>query len=428
LSERTDQLDVLFIGEHAVWPLDQGFCIRGYNMANALRERGLKVGLSSIEPPPADAPQNLHDMAIDWPDARHETLNDFLKAWQGPAYKMRMRLADYQGRDLPRFAAVRDLVKQTNPKLVVGLGQHSTMMLRGLWDQPQLKRVWYAADELVRFQISCLKREGIGSVRMRMQKLALYAGLEACFVRGMDGAIGVSPKEAELLRRIAGARQTTTIRNGVDLDYFRPDRSARQKEKTLVFWGRMDFEPNVDAVCWFADNIWPTIRLLCPQARWQIIGKKPITRVLALDERDGIEVLGEVADIRDYARNASLTVLPMRCGGGIKNKLLEAAAMGLPIVASTKAVQGLDLSGSETPMTVCKSQGEWIESICRLWADSVLRERIARNARDWAERRHSWYSAAGQFIEFANRIGASIDHHVADRARQSVTRHWKEAA
>lgn len=124
--------------------------------------------------------------------------------------------------------------------------------------------------------------------RRTARMVALYAAIETLFVRGLNGAIGVSPTDSRLLHIVAGARQTVTIRNGVDLDYFGQQPQTVDgpplANPSLVFWGRLDFEPNVDAVCWFAREVWPTLRRRVPSASWKIVGKNPVPQVEQLNE------------------------------------------------------------------------------------------------------------------------------------------------
>ena len=403
MTDLGEQLDVLFVSEAPPWPLDQGFCIRGYHMARTLCQMGVRVGVSSHAPLPPDAPAALHEMSRQWPETDAHDLARFLAGWSGPGWRLRRRLASHQGRDLARFAGIVPLVERHRPDTVIGLGQHSPMMLRALTAQHCAKRVWYAADELVNFHLTCLRHDRLADAPHRLRLIALYAALERSFVPGIDGAIGVSPAETKLLRRFAGARSATTIRNGVDTEYFSPaDTSTSSKD--LVFWGRMDFEPNIDAVCWFARRVLPALEAVCPSARLKIIGKKPHDRVIALGELHGVDVVGPVPDIRPYAQSAGITILPMRSGAGIKNKLLEAAAMGRPIVASPRAVRGLKFDGSDKPLLVCGEASEWVATIRRLWSDASRRRRLGESARHWVVRHHSWRAAAGDLMRWTDSL------------------------
>ena len=101
-----------------------------------------------------------------------------------------------------------------------------------------------------------------------------------------------------------------------------------------------------------------------------------------------------------------MTILPMRSGTGIKNKLLEAAAMGRPIVASPHAVRGLMFDGLQEPLAICDQPAQWIETICRLWSDPALRARLGNEARQWVVRRHSWQAAAAELVRWIDSIPA----------------------
>ena len=408
-----EPLDVLFIGEHPLWPLDQGFCVHGYNMATALDDLGLRVGIATHRPPPSNAPQRMADMSIAWPQTTDDDLNQFLHGWRGfGTAALRRRLARYQGRELHRFAGVMPLIDRYRPTTVIGLGQHAPLMLRALRDRPDTKRVWYAADEPIFFQLSCMRREPISALPDRMTKVALYAALETLFVRGLDGAIGVNPRDSKLLRWLGGVRRVVTIPNGVDMAYFSPNGPAnaavKVKPRSLVFWGRMDFEPNIDAVTWFAHHVWPTLRHRHNDATWQIVGKKPHPTVQALSQIPGIQVLGAVDDIRPYAKSATATILPVRCGGGIKNKLLEAAAMGRPIVASPKALHGLDYTPDDPPALQSQTTTQWVETIERLWSDPALAAQIGDKALRWVRTHHTWRGAAVRLMAWLNTLPSGV--------------------
>jgi glycosyltransferase involved in cell wall biosynthesis len=247
-------------------------------------------------------------------------------------------------------------------------------------------------------------------------------GIERLFASNLDGAIGVSPRDSTLLRWIGGIRNTMTIRNGVDLNYFRPDRptpcGSEKHPRSLVFWGRMDFEPNADAVLWFSERVWPILRAKFPDAIWHIVGKNPTEHVQRLANRPGITVLGAVDDIRTHAAAASITILPIRCGAGIKNKLLEAAAMARPILASPKAVLGLNINNTDPkPMIVCPAAENWLQEIERLWADPQLRNALGLRALDWVRTHHNWTRAAQSLVEWL----AEPTHRHTDESWQNPT-------
>ncbi|MCE9588964.1 MAG: glycosyltransferase [Planctomycetes bacterium] len=410
-------VDVLFLCEKPLWPRDQGFRVHGSQMALALSRQGLNVAIACMEANPTDTDADLRRMIVDWPRATDQESAEFRANWTGsrPGTWLRNRIADHQGLAVEQLAGALSLTRRLRPRAVVGVGMHSVLMLRGLPVEIEgrpLQRVWYAADELVYFNLTCLPHESFRALPGRLRTTVLHLALERAFAPGIDAAIAVSPRDATLLRRIAGVPRAITVRNGVDLDAFTPTADdATPLPHSLVFWGRMDFEPNIDAATWFAREVWPLLRERHRDATWSVVGKNPGPRVTELNNEPGINVVGGVADIHPWARRAAVTILPMRCGGGIKNKLLEAAALARPIVASPRAVRGLEL-GDNPPMILARKAAQWIEAIDALWTSPTTAAVMGGQARVWVERYHNWGTAASQLV-------AALGLPITDRGDQT---------
>jgi sugar transferase (PEP-CTERM/EpsH1 system associated) len=158
----------------------------------------------------------------------------------------------------------------------------------------------------------------------------------------------VSQAEAEGFVALAPetAARVGWFDNGVDLDRFRPGLGLPSpypaSGKVAVFTGTMDYRPNVDAVTWFADVVLPALRRRKPETRFAIVGANPAPSVQRLADRPGIIVTGRVPDVRPYIAHADVAVAPLRIARGIQNKVLEAMAMGLPVVATPQAHAGID--------------------------------------------------------------------------------------
>lgn len=164
----------------------------------------------------------------------------------------------------------------------------------------------------------------------------------------LDRTLFVSDAEAALFRRLAPAcsAQVSALYNGVDSDYFAPDprlvNPYTSGQAVLVFTGAMDYWANVDAVVWFAEQVFPAIRQQLPQAGFVIVGGKPASAVTDLARQPGIQVTGAVPDVRPYVQHAHAAVAPMRIARGIQNKVLEAMAMAKPVLATPAAMEGID--------------------------------------------------------------------------------------
>jgi sugar transferase (PEP-CTERM/EpsH1 system associated) len=173
------------------------------------------------------------------------------------------------------------------------------------------------------------------------------AGWEAHVAQNFDATLLVSHDEAALLQqRVPQARHKIgAFENGVDADYFSPARDYPNPYSPdvqgVVFTGAMDYWPNIDAVTWFAERIFPAIRDAFPAAQFTIVGSRPGEAVLALARQPGVIVTGSVPDVRPYLAHAVCAVAPLRIARGIQNKVLEAMSMARPVIVSAQAAEGI---------------------------------------------------------------------------------------
>lgn len=172
-------------------------------------------------------------------------------------------------------------------------------------------------------------------------------GYECRIAGSFNAATFVSAREAEAFRQQATgcADRIDYFNNGVDLEYFSPDHELqspyREGQRVLVFTGAMDYWANVDAVIWFASEIFPALRSQFPDLLFYIVGSRPTEKVLAL-AGNGVVVTGSVADVRPFLAHAAISVAPLRIARGIQNKVLEAMSMAKPVIASLAAIEGIE--------------------------------------------------------------------------------------
>ena len=147
--------------------------------------------------------------------------------------------------------------------------------------------------------------------------------------------------ERQLLRRVAPEARIEVIENGVDAEALRPS-AKPSADEVVVFCGVMNYTPNVHGVVWMVREVWPMVRQAHPHARLQIVGSNPTSTVESLaDPQTGVEVTGRVPDVRPYLWGAALSVAPLHTARGVQNKVLEAAAAGLPVVVTPAVLKGL---------------------------------------------------------------------------------------
>lgn len=207
-----------------------------------------------------------------------------------------------------------------------------------------------------------------------------------------DHVLVVSQAEKRLLNGTAQAEKVLALENGVDLDYFSPiyPQAQRSSGPILVFTGVMDYWPNVDGVRWFAAEVFPAIRRRFPDVSFWIVGSRPTTQVRDLEKpENGIRVTGFVEDVRPYVAAADVCVAPLRLARGIQNKILEAMAMGRPVVCTPEALQGIDAADGHEVLTAGNA-GAFSEAAVRLLTDTAFAKDLGLRARTHVEAHHSW--------------------------------------
>jgi sugar transferase (PEP-CTERM/EpsH1 system associated) len=189
-------------------------------------------------------------------------------------------------------------------------------------------------------------------------------------------------------REALGAAHAVVIPNGVDLETFEFRGPEGRDPQTLIFTGNMAYPPNEEAVRWFARRVWPALRRKRPGLRWEIIGAAPSVRVRAL-AGDGISVLGRVPRMADRLARATVSLCPLQSGSGIQNKVLEAMAVGTPVVTTSIGNQGVQaVSGRD--LLVADGPDAFTAGVERLLDDAALRARLATHGRTLVQERFQW--------------------------------------
>jgi polysaccharide biosynthesis protein PslH len=176
------------------------------------------------------------------------------------------------------------------------------------------------------------------------REAACLRSYEKQICQQMSRVFVTTEREARLVHRICDRHRVAVIPNGVDADYFQICDRQPESQQSVVFTGDMSYFPNQQAVTWFTYNVLPLIRRSVPEVQFTIVGRKPEKCVRQLATEPGVEVTGYVPDIRPYLKRAQVSIAPMFIAAGIQNKILEAMACAVPVVATPLALQGLSSS------------------------------------------------------------------------------------
>lgn len=194
--------------------------------------------------------------------------------------------------------------------------------------------------------------------------------------------------EWETLQSYGAARATDWFANGVDADFFKPDGQGYNPD-TLSFIGRMDYYPNQECMFRFCRDTWPLIRERRPQARLLIVGADPSPAVKRLGDLPGVTVTGSVPDVRPYVLQSAAMVAPLAIARGTQNKILEAMAMGVPVITSSVAAGGVDAEAG-VHLKVADSPQSFARACLDLMAQPAERRRFSRLGRERMLSHHDW--------------------------------------
>jgi glycosyltransferase involved in cell wall biosynthesis len=229
---------------------------------------------------------------------------------------------------------------------------------------------------------------------------------EEHFWRTCSRLVVMSAEDKNYLEKTAqGIRKIDVVENGVDMEYFKETKKKLPKDPTVLFVGTFKWLPNVEAVRFLIQKVWPAIRERLSNAKLHIVGSSPTNEIFSLaTQGEGITVSGRVEDIREAYASAHVLLAPIFSGKGTRYKVLEALATGTPVIATPLAVEGLAIDGG-THALIADSTEELANDTVRALQDATLRDRLAKNGMDLVFKEYNWKNISAKLDRIYSEVG-----------------------
>ena len=386
---------LLFIAHRIPYPPTKGEKLRAFNLL-----KGLAAHYDVTLGAPVDDPDDWHhrDALAPWcfetyfADIRGRTRQR--AAFEAIAKGEPVSYAYFRQREMMNWVSTKTSEQQFDAVFVYSSG--AAPYLKAIRRAPDATIIDFVDVDSEKWK--ALAETSKGPMRaIYAREARLLAAEEARLGNLADASLLVTDAEAALFSKITGVfRSIATVGNGVDTDYWGASRSIASPYETdgtarIIFTGVMDYEPNVDAVCWFAEEALPHLRARRRDVEFVIAGGRPAKAVEALAEQPDIRVTGRVEDMRGWLGHADLAVAPLRIARGVQNKVLEAMAARTPILTSIPALTGIDALPGTNAVT-CETGIEFADGIVNLLDDPGRREAMAASAQAFVTREYSWPS------------------------------------
>ncbi len=338
------------------WPTHQGTTLRNFHLLKELAQRH-EVHLFSLlgeKDDPARGPVSDIAASITTGPQPRRTMGDriadlFLSIQPDMARRLWRQEA---------FQALAEKALQLQPDILLIEGIEMAPYFFALREAgiPYGKAIYDAHNAETILQ----KRTALADLRRPNRwPAALYSSIQTAklwryerrLMRHVDGVAAVSEPDASFLRTLDRTKPLEVVTNGVDMSFYEVDADFPPvfagPGPHLVFTGKMDFRPNVDAVLWFTEEVMPRLQAMGIDAHFWVVGRSPHARLTSLNARAEVTVTGEVPDVRPYILQADVYVVPLLAGGGTRFKILEALALSKPVVSTHLGADGIPVNDGE---------------------------------------------------------------------------------
>jgi sugar transferase (PEP-CTERM/EpsH1 system associated) len=376
---------ILFISHRLPYPPDHGGRIRAFNLIRHFAARGHEVTLCSLfrATDHASATRRLSRYCRE--------MHVVTVTETAQHMRMLLRLPTRTPASLGYFYSpvlAREIRHALDRRSFDLIFVHSSSVAQYVEEVAGVKKIIDFTDmDSQKWLLYCNFKPTVPGLAYRLEGIKLAAE-EKRLARRFEVCTVATKAELATLNRLGGARVADWFSNGVDQDYFKPDGQGYRAD-AVSFVGRMDYYPNEECMIRFCGDVLPLLRKEIPAIMLNIVGANPTARVRRLAALEGVTVTGWVPDVRPYVLRSCAMVAPLAIARGTQNKILEAMAMGVPVVTSTEAAGGVDARADEH-LLVADTPADSARAILRLLREPRERRRIGEAGRARVLSHHDW--------------------------------------
>jgi polysaccharide biosynthesis protein PslH len=396
-------MNILHIASRIPLPLTDGGAIASYNTVKYLHKAGQRITFCSLNTQKHyQAPETMADVCdrvvtvdIDTTIKPFKAARNLL-SWKPyiaerfyvPAFADRIvqtlkaQSFDIVSIDQTMIAWYAETIRSAFPA-----GQHPPIVLRA-------HNIEYIIQQrLAVNEPNLLKRLYRSDLARRMKNY------ERQYFPLFDGIMAITPDDARLIRELGYQGLVSVVPAGVDVASFSPNPAIHPRPNTLSFIGGMDWQPNLEAVRWFVERVMPLVREKFPQIEFHIAGKRMPDWIRAYNRHPNVFTYPDVPSAGEFMQSCAISVVPILSGGGMRLKIVEAMALGLPIISTRVGAEGIAAKHGES-ILYADTPEEFVNAIGQLLENPQLAKFLGENARRLAVERYAWEGVAQDVIAF----------------------------
>jgi len=394
------------------YPPHQGGAMRSYGILSGLHKAGHEITLLSFHDAGGNMPVEATPLAqycsrieiVPTPvRSKGDRLRDLVLSGQ-PDIARRLYSDDFYG-------CLHQLVQETGFDLIQFEGIEVACylpLLRQAGVQAKLCYDAFNAEAALQRLIFKVDRENVRrwpAAAYSLIQTQRITAFERTICQQADCVIAVSAEDADILRQYRADGHVPVVTNGIFVDdYSETNEQLDLGEHALVFTGKMDYRPNVDAMVWFAENVLPLVHAQIPDTRLYIVGQKPHARLEKLRHKHNIEITGWVQDVQPFLRGAGVYVAPLRMGSGTRLKILEAMAAGCAVVATPIAISGMRAEAKQA-MVVADDAETMAREIIALLHNPDQRRQLGDHAQRFVRQYYDWQVLFPDLLKIYRELG-----------------------